>query len=645
MSARRCSRAVALLAALSWAAAPGAGELPVEYFFKDYAVSNVKISPDGKSLAMVRHDGTNFYLVSVDLGSLRSQVVCSGNVRDYMWVSDERLVVEGGGEHSGGMFGVNRDGRKRKVLLMATSAQVTDWYCDGRPRSWVRFYDVLEHSRKDFPFILVSSEDMNLWPFSQSFEKPEVRRVNVLTGHSEVAAPNPGDVVQWFTDRHGQVRLALAIRKETARLLHRASREQPWEAVLEGKLLAEDIMPIGFAPDNRRFYVASRAGQNTLGLYLFDPATGRLGDCLWRHERYDLCGVRYTAAKADVGGVLYEAERLECHWFDATNRALAARLDKALPGLVKRPIGESEDGSKTLYFAYSDRTPGAYYLLHSDRNKLDRIAEVASWIKLEDMAEMRPITYPTRDSLQVHGYLTLPKGREARQLPLILMPHGGPWVRDSWAFDGRVQFLANRGYAVLQPNYRSSTGYGLAFIEAGYKQHGLKIQDDLADGAAWAVREGIADPKRIAIFGTSYGGYAALIALSQTPELYRCGIIYAGLTDLSRQLRYFAGRAPQMAQAFPEMRTGDNRTDKDLLPEVSPASLIPKIQAPVMLIYGGEDYVVPADQSRRLERTFSANGKICEFICERSEPHVFTTPTNVFKLYNRIEVFLRKHLQ
>jgi dipeptidyl aminopeptidase/acylaminoacyl peptidase len=449
----------------------------------------------------------------------------------------------------------------------------------------------------------------------------------------------------WYADHDGQVRLAAELKKDRCRLLHRAQRDQPWEAVYEFDIWEEDMFPITFAADNRRIYIAARAGQDTLGLYAFDPVARSLGECLWRNPHHDLTALHFNSGSGDLVGAYYEADRLNTHWFNPKSQSLAARVDQALPGLAKFPVGETEDGSKTVYFAYSDRMPGAYYLFDPAQNRLDHIADAAPWIKPEAMAEMRPVNYSARDGLTIHGYLTLPQGKEQKGLPFIVLPHGGPWARDTWEFDREAQFLANRGYAVLQPNYRSSTGYGLRFITAGYKQYGLKIQDDITDGVQWAIREGIADPKRIAIFGCSFGGYATMVGLTQTPELYRCGINYAGVTDLNRQLRYTTLRSSKRAQPFGRMAIGDYRKEKDLLKEVSPLSHVANIQAPVMLIYGGQDRVVDIEQGRRLEKELKAKKKTYEFVYEPTEGHGFTTPTNVFKLYNRIDAFLRKHMQ
>ncbi|MBI2928836.1 MAG: S9 family peptidase [Verrucomicrobia bacterium] len=624
------------MAAFACCAAGRGGELPVEYFFKEYAFSNMKISPTGKYLATVMTEKTNHFLLTVEIVSRQKQIACSGEIADYEWVSDDRLVVFGGGWHSGGMFAVDRNGANVKVLVDAALTQVS--------RRWLRFYHVLENSAKDFPFILVESSEIDLQA-ATSFRRPTVRRVNVLNGKSEVVEKNPGDVLHWHTDLEGRVRLATAQEKERVRLLYRDQRGQPWQPVLDYDIWEEYVGPVRFAPDNRRFYAVARQGHDTLGLYLFDPATKAFADCLWRHDRFDLASVRFGADKAELVGAVYEGDRRECHYLNDKARRRFQSIDAALPGLVKIPIEDTEDRLKTLFFAYSDRMPGAYYVHHSDRNELELFAEVAPWIKPDELSEMKPITYTARDGLQIHGYLTLPRGREPKALPLIVMPHGGPWVRDVWGFDPEVQFLANRGYAVLQPNYRSSEGYGLAFEKAGYKQYGLKIQDDITDGVKWAIGQGLADPARICIFGCSFGGYAAMVGLTQTPELYRCGINYAGLTDLNRQLRKVSARASKLAQTFARMAIGDHRKEKELLRDVSPVNHVANIRAPVMLIYGGADPVVDIEQGRKLEKELKAKGKPHEFVYEQSEGHGFRSQTNLFKLYNRIDAFLQKHMK
>jgi dipeptidyl aminopeptidase/acylaminoacyl peptidase len=637
MTAKRGVRVVALLAAFGWITTSLAAELPVETFFQEYAFSRANLSPGGKYLAAVRHEGTNTFLVTVDLGTFQSQVACSGEVGDYDWVNDDRLLVQGGGDRIGGVFAVDRNGANVKVLLKAAQAQAE--------HRWIQFYQPLQRSSKDYPFILVERAELDVRDFWHT-PKPDVRRVNVLTGKSEIVEKNPGDVTHWLTDSEGEVRAAIAEKGETNRLLYRAAKGEPWKAVLACNILEEDFYPFGLASDNRHVYMATQRGLDTLGLYAFDAVSGNFGDCLWRHEQYDIHSAFSKGRTPELICVTYQGEKLEAHWFDATSKTQFEQVDKALPGLVKVLVDDSDDGLTQLYFAYSDRMPGAYYLFRAGSNQLQRIAECAPWIKPSEMAESKPVTYSARDGLQIHGYLTLPPDRPAKNLPFIILPHGGPWVRDYWGFNREAQFLANRGYAVLQPNYRSSFGYGAAFLKAGYKQYGLKIQDDITDGVQWAIRDGIADPKRTAIFGCSFGGYAAMVGMTQTPEIYRCGINYAGMTDLNRQLRYATSRtSTELVHSFASMSIGDYRKDKDLLKDVSPLNHVTNIQAPVMLIYGGKDHVVDIEQGRRLEKALKSKKKTFEFVYEPLEGHGFTTPTNVFKLYDRIDAFLKKNMQ
>jgi dipeptidyl aminopeptidase/acylaminoacyl peptidase len=225
------------------------------------------------------------------------------------------------------------------------------------------------------------------------------------------------------------------------------------------------------------------------------------------------------------------------------------------------------------------------------------------------------------------------------------MPHGGPWSRDRWGFDPDVQFLASRGYAVLQPNFRGSTGYGLAFTTAGFKQWGRKMQDDITDGVQWAVQEGIADPRRVAIFGASYGGYAVLAGLVQTPELYRCGINYVGVTDLVMMLRGVASRMPARFAGSAKIAVGDLRADREQLEAGSPVNQVEKIRAPLLMAYGELDPVVHIDQGRKLARALRRAGKEFELITEPMEGHGFRIEKNRIELYRKIEAFLAKHLE
>jgi len=267
-------------------------------------------------------------------------------------------------------------------------------------------------------------------------------------------------------------------------------------------------------------------------------------------------------------------------------------------------------------------------------------------INPEQMAAIKPIQYRSRDGLAINGYLTLPLENVGTNLPMIVVPHGGPWVRDRWRFDPMVQFLANRGYAVLQMNFRGSTGYGLKFESAGFKDWGGKMQDDITDGVRWAISQGIANPDRIAIFGTSYGGYAALMGLITTPQLYKCGISYAGVTDINaliRGMRFRGEFGNDIEQVWLE-RVGDYRSDRKHLDAISPVRLVEKIQAPVLLAYGGRDPKVKVEEGRDLAKALKKKHKKFELIIEPDEGHGFHSERAQTNLFNRVELFLKENL-
>jgi dipeptidyl aminopeptidase/acylaminoacyl peptidase len=260
------------------------------------------------------------------------------------------------------------------------------------------------------------------------------------------------------------------------------------------------------------------------------------------------------------------------------------------------------------------------------------------------MAEMKPIQYKARDGLTIHGYLTVPKGSSGKNLPLIVNPHGGPELRDNWVFDPEVQFLANRGYAVLRVNFRGSTGYGKSFVKAGFKEWGRKQQDDITDGVKWAIAQGIADPKRICIFGASYGGFAALTGLEQTPELYRCGISYAGVIDVQRNFKSIERNLKIVQAALADM-LGEAKTDASYWKEISPINHVDKIQVPVFLAYSEYDPKIPIATARDLAKALKKRGKLYDFMVKDNEAHGFHQEVNRIEFYKKVDQFLKANLQ
>ena len=288
---------------------------------------------------------------------------------------------------------------------------------------------------------------------------------------------------------------------------------------------------------------------------------------------------------------------------------------------------------------------GNYYLYDYTQNQLDLITEVSDWLKESDLATMKPVQYQSRDGLTIHGYLTLPQGVETQNLPVVINPHGGPWHRDVWTFNPEVQFLANRGYAVLQMNFRGSTGFGRAFWEASFKQWGLAMQDDVSDGVNWLINEGIANPERIAIYGGSYGGYCTLAGIAFTPELYACAIDYVGVSNLFT----FMETIPPYWEIYLKMlheMVGDpaDPVDKARMRATSPVFHVDKIKAPLLIAQGAKDPRVNQDESDQVVAALKKKGVDVEYILKENEGHGFYNQENRFEFYAAMESFLAKHL-
>jgi dipeptidyl aminopeptidase/acylaminoacyl peptidase len=304
----------------------------------------------------------------------------------------------------------------------------------------------------------------------------------------------------------------------------------------------------------------------------------------------------------------------------------------------------SKEEDKFLVRTYSDRSLGAYYFFDVKTDELTKLSEVSPWLDEKKLSPMEPISYTTRDGLTVHGYLTLPNGKEPTNLPVVVNPHGGPWVRDNWGYNPEVQLLADRGYAVLQVNYRGSTGYGKEFWTASFKQWGQAMQNDITDGVNWLIEQGIADPNRIAIYGASYGGYATLAGLTYTPELYACGVDYVGVSNLNS----FLQTIPPYWKPFLEMMyemVGKPGDDQEMLDAYSPALNADKITAPLFVVQGANDPRVNIDESDQIVIALRERGVEVPYMVKYDEGHGFLNEENRFDFYKAMTGFLAMHLK
>ena len=344
--------------------------------------------------------------------------------------------------------------------------------------------------------------------------------------------------------------------------------------------------------------------------------------------------------------VSYEYERPEIVAIDPGWAALREAIDAALPYTSNSVVSMSDDERRLLILAYSDTDPGSFYLLDQERGQLRYYASRMSWLDPQALSKMRPVTITARDGVSLRGYLTVPNGAEPADLPLILHPHGGPYgVRDSWGFNRHVQFLASRGYAVLQVNYRGSGGYGKAFMDIAWRQWGLAMQDDLTDAVQWAVDEGIADPDRVCIYGASYGGYAAMAGITSTPDLYRCAVSYVGIVDLPELYSYWSANPLATGiEAWFERAIGHPREDRERLETTSPVNNLDGLEVPLFIVHGRRDPRVPIAQADMLTRALRRREIEYELLVKNDEGHGFVKEENNIELYSRLEAFFAEHL-
>jgi dipeptidyl aminopeptidase/acylaminoacyl peptidase len=304
---------------------------------------------------------------------------------------------------------------------------------------------------------------------------------------------------------------------------------------------------------------------------------------------------------------------------------------------------QNKNEDKFLVRTISDRSLGASYFYDATKKEITKIAERAPWLNENEMCEMKPIVYKAKDGLMIHGYLTLPSGVEAKNLPVVINPHGGPWARDEWGWNAEVQFLANRGYAVLQMNFRGSTGYGRNFWVASFKQWGLSMQQDITDGVEYLVKEGIADPKRVAIYGASYGGYATLAGITSTPELYACAVDYVGVSNLFTFMETIPPYWKPFLNMMHEM-VGDPKKDSTLMHDASPVYFVDKIKCPLFIAQGANDPRVNKAESDQVVEALKKRGVQVEYMVKDDEGHGFGNEENQFDFYGAMEKFLAKHM-
>jgi dipeptidyl aminopeptidase/acylaminoacyl peptidase len=473
---------------------------------------------------------------------------------------------------------------------------------------------------------------------------PSVFRVDLATGAAVEVQRSMPNVWSWFADAAGVVRVGVDYEEDRARIYYRARPDAPLVRAEARRDFLDDsaIDMVRFVTNTDHGVMVTNSETGRFALYDYDFASDTRGAVIFDRPDVDV-GAATFGPDGAIDGIAYEDERPHMHWLNPVLAQMQQRIDRALPGKTNQILNRSRDGNRALIFSAAADDPGTYYIYDQAAHRLELFASPYATLTGQHFAEVRPVSYTARDGTRIAAYLTLPPGRVPHALPLIVLPHGGPFARDSWTFDPEVQFLASRGYAVLQPNFRGSTGYGRDFVARGYGQYGGGMIDDIDDGVDWAATQGIADPRRICIMGSSYGGYAAIWAAMRAPQRYRCAISFAGPSDLGAMIRYDANLF--IPRRYVRELRRRLRGDANLnLNAISPLRHPEMLRVPALLAHGRLDAIVPPDQTQRLSDALARHSQAhVETYFYPKAQHGFTDAGEATDYYRHVEAFLARY--
>ncbi|HKB87170.1 MAG TPA: S9 family peptidase [Ignavibacteriaceae bacterium] len=599
-------------------------EIPLEDFFKNPEKTAYQLSPDGEQLAFMMpwRNRLNIFVQKTSSDDVKR--LTSAEERDiagYFWANNKRVayVQDKGGDENFRLYAVDLDGNNQKDLTPFEKVRV-------------ELIDELKDNDEEL-LIAMNNRDARLF---------DVYRINVNSGEMNMIAQNPGNITGWMTDHEGKLRIATTTDGVNTGILYRKNESEDFKLITSTNF-KETLSPSMFTYDNNLVYMMSNIGRDKLAIVKYDIENNKELEVIYEHPEVDVSGLLSSDKRKVITGAAFVTDKRHYHFFDKQREQLQKDLEAKLPGYEVVVSHSNREEDKILVRTYSDKSRGAYYYYNLENKEFKKLADVSPWLNEDDMADMKPIEFESRDGLKIHGYLTLPRGAEPKSLPIVVNPHGGPWHRDAWGFNPEVQFLANRGYAVLQINFRGSTGYGRDFWEISFKQWGKTMQDDVTDGAMRLIKQGIADERKIAIYGGSYGGYAVLAGLAFTPDLYACGVDYVGVSNLFT----FMKSIPPYWEPYLEMiyeMVGNPEKDKELMESASPVFHADKIKAPLLIAQGANDPRVAKSESDQIVEALKRKNIDVPYIVKDNEGHGFHNEENKFEFYRAMEDFLKTHL-
>jgi len=598
--------------------------IPLEDFFRSPEKTSFQISPDGKYISFLQpwKNRLNIYVQSLD-GKVLKRVTNDekNNIGPYYWSNDDQLIFTTDQRAGAYLSTVNRDGSGIRKLLAYEGLRF-------------KFINPKNTSGNEL-LVALNKRDSTVF---------DAYSLNIKTGRLKLVERNPGNIFQWFSDNDGKLRMAMASDGVDETLLFRTDEKGPFKPVVTNNFKTK-IIPVGFCQGaDNCIYVLSNKNRDKLALVKFNCSTGKEVKKIFSHKDVDVSDAGYSVKKRKLIYAGYETWKKERQYIDDSTKAVYTSLQKKLPNTEVVITDQSGDGKKFIVRTFTDRAQGAFYLYTPEDGILKMLSVINPSLKENEMCAMQPVSFKSRDGMTISGYLTLPLGYKPKDLPMVILPHGGPANRNSWGFSSEVQFLANRGYGVLQINFRGSDGYGKAFWISGFKKWGTTVQNDISDGVKWVIEEGIADKKRIGIYGSGFGGFSALHQLCFQPEMYACGASQSGYTNLFTYLKAVPPYYKPTLQMYYEM-VGDPESDLEYLRSISPVFHADKIRAPVLIAQDAKDPRVKVNETNQFVKELKKRAIPVTYIVKERERYSLRNPENRYEFYRQLEIFLAGNLK
>lgn len=601
-------------------------------FFKNPESRSYKVSNGGKFVAFMKPWESRMNIFVQELNNEKSfsdqpkqlTFVKERDISNYFWKGDSHIIYakDFGGDENFHIYSVNSQTGKEIDLTpnLKTRNEVLD--------------DLRGISSTE---ILISSNKRNPEVF-------DVYRLNIETGSMDMVAKNPGNYNGWLTDHNGKVRIATVSDGLTTKIYSRKKESDNFKEILKFDYKSS-VAPLFFDFQNENFYASSNLNSDKSEVVLLNTNTGKVVKKIFNTSDVDVYDLGFSKKRKVLTHVTYTTWKNNYHFLDEETKRQFESIKSQISedDFYITSYNDSEDFLTVV--GSDDRVRSKVYTYDVSAKKLNFLVDTTPWLKKEQLSEMKPVTYKSRDGLTINGYLTLPKNRATdKNLPLVVNPHGGPWGRDEWGYNPEIQFLANRGYAVFQMNFRGSTGYGKSFLNASFKQWGKAMQNDITDGVKYLISEGIANPNKICIYGGSYGGYATLAGIAFTPDLYACAIDYVGVSNLFTFMKTIPPYWKTELEKLYAM-VGHPEKDKELLKSASPVFHVDKIKTPLFVAQGAKDPRVNIEESNQIVDALKKRGIDVQYLVKENEGHGFRNEENRFEFYGEMEKFLAKYLK